>query len=87
VAYALSILADAGALGVDLSGFRVSNVDVADPRGYTYVEFTGDTSGLIDWLETPGSGFVSWPWPHLGYTGNYRQENYKRRFKSEEEGG
>jgi hypothetical protein len=75
------VLAYTDALGVDLSGFKVSNVSVAGQNrsSATYVELTADdTTRLIDLLNSPGSGFVSKGWdvgrPHEGYTGNFRQD-------------
>ena len=75
----VDITSDAAALGVPLNGLQVSTITIAGQgSNQTEVNFTGDTTALVNWLNN-SSAFTSQAQdpmvgpPHPGYTGNYRQ--------------
>lgn len=59
----------------------LANINIAGVSGETQtnLNFEGTTDNLVDFLNTPGSGFTSMEQdamvglPHAGYDGNYRQ--------------
>jgi RHS repeat-associated protein len=85
----LTITADAWSLGVNLSGFKVSNITIASPgSGVTQTELNltainpSNPTAAVTNLQGSLQGFSSWasnPFvgsPHPGFTGNFRQNKF-----------